>query len=84
VPDARSVQSRRPPRVLVTDKLGSYGGAHRELMASVEHLRSRYLTNRAKNSHQPTRQRERIRAHRRSPDYVPRRQVNNKGHNGRA
>ncbi|MEV6028866.1 hypothetical protein AB0L95_38575 [Streptomyces sp. NPDC052036] len=27
----------RVPRVLVTDKLKSYGLAHRELMASVEH-----------------------------------------------
>src|SRR5271166_5869542 len=47
------------PRVLVTDKLGSYQVAHRELMSSVEHRRSRYLNNRAENSHQPTRQRER-------------------------
>jgi hypothetical protein len=46
------------PRVLVTDKLGSYQVAHRELMSSVEHRRSRYL-NRAENSPQPTRQRER-------------------------
>ena len=47
------------PSVLVTDKLASYGVAHRELMPSVEHRRSRYLNNRAENSHQPTRQRER-------------------------
>jgi putative transposase len=47
------------PRVLVTDKLRSYGVAHRELMPSVEHRQSRYLNNRAENSHQPTRQRER-------------------------
>jgi putative transposase len=44
---------------LVTDKLGSYQVARRELMSSVEHRRSRYLNNRAENSHQPTRQRER-------------------------
>jgi putative transposase len=50
---------RYVPRVLVTDKLGSYQVAHRELMSSVEHRRSRYLNNRAENSHQPTRQRER-------------------------
>jgi putative transposase len=49
---------RYVPGVLVTDQLASYGVAHRELMASVEHRRSRYL-NRAENSHQPTRQRER-------------------------
>jgi putative transposase len=47
------------PRVLVTDKLASYGVAHRRLMGSVEHRRSKYLNNRAENSHQPTRQRER-------------------------
>ena len=34
---------RYVPRVLVTDKLASYGVAARELMASVEHRRSRYL-----------------------------------------
>ena len=47
--------------MLVTDKLGSYQVAHRELMSSVEHRRSRSLNNRAENSHQPTRQRERVR-----------------------
>jgi putative transposase len=47
------------PRVLVTDKLGSYQVAHRKLMSSVQHRRSRYLNNRAENSHQRTRQRER-------------------------
>ncbi len=50
---------RYVPRVLVTDKLGSYQVAHRALMSSVEHRRSRYLNDRAENSHQPTRQRER-------------------------
>ena len=34
---------RYVPRVLVTDKLASYQVAHRELMSSVEHRRSRYL-----------------------------------------
>ncbi|MFE4960303.1 IS6 family transposase [Streptomyces sp. NPDC056653] len=47
------------PRVIVTDKLRSYGAAHREVMPSVEHRSSKYLNNRAENSHQPTRQRER-------------------------
>ena len=50
---------RYVPRVLVTDQLGSYQVAHRELMSSVEHRQSKYLNNRAENSHQPTRQRER-------------------------
>ena len=48
------------PRVLVTDKLRSYTVAHREVMPSVQHRQSRYLLNRAENSHQPTRQRERV------------------------
>ena len=47
------------PRVLVTDKLASYGVAHRRLIPGVQHRRSKYLNNRAENSHQPTRQRER-------------------------
>ena len=48
---------RYVPRVLVTDKLASYGVAHRRLIRGVEHRRSKYLNNRAENSHQPTRQR---------------------------
>ena len=47
------------PRVLITDKLGSYGAAKRALMPDVEHRKSRYLNNRAENSHRPTRRRER-------------------------
>jgi putative transposase len=50
---------RSVPRVLVTDKLASYGVTHQRLIPSVEHRRSKYLNNRAENSHQPTRQRER-------------------------
>jgi putative transposase len=49
----------RPPRVLVTDKLASYPAAKRELMPRVEHRRHKGLNNRAENSHQPTRRRER-------------------------
>ena len=49
----------RPPRVLVTDKLASYPAAKQELMPGVEHRRHRGLNNRAENSHQPTRRRER-------------------------
>jgi putative transposase len=47
------------PRVIVTDKLRSYGVAHRQLLPKVEHRQSRYLNNRAENSHRPTRRRER-------------------------
>jgi putative transposase len=49
----------RPPRVLVTDKLASYPAAKKELMPGVEHRRHKGLNNRAENSHQPTRRRER-------------------------
>jgi len=55
------------PRVLITDKLPSYGVAHRELMPSVEHRKSKYLNNRAENSHQPTRQKERAMQRFKSP-----------------
>ncbi|WP_442481158.1 IS6 family transposase [Streptomyces sanglieri] len=51
--------TRTVPRVVVTDKLRSYGAAHREVMPSVEHRSHKGLNNRAENSHQPTRQRER-------------------------
>ena len=45
--------------MIVTDKLASYEVAHREILHSVQHRRSKYLNNRAENSHQPTRARER-------------------------
>ena len=47
------------PRVVITDKLKSYGAAKREILPGVEHRQSRYLNNRCENSHRPTRQRER-------------------------
>ncbi|MFL5158896.1 MAG: IS6 family transposase [Microvirga sp.] len=46
------------PRVIVTDKLGSYGAAKREILPGTEHRQSRYLNNRCEVSHQPTRRRE--------------------------
>ena len=49
----------RAPRVMVTDKLASYAAAKREVMPSVEHRKHKGLNNRAENSHQPTRRRER-------------------------
>ena len=49
----------RAPRVMVTDKLASYGAAKREIMPGVEHRQHKGLNNRAENSHQPTRRRER-------------------------
>ena len=47
------------PRKIVTDKLRSYGVAHRELIPAVIHDTSQYVNNRAELSHQPTRIRER-------------------------
>ncbi|MCX4784242.1 IS6 family transposase [Streptomyces sp. NBC_01264] len=52
-------KTRSVPRVIITDKLRSYGAAHRMVMPSVDHRSHKGLNNRAENSHQPTRQRER-------------------------
>jgi putative transposase len=49
----------RPPRVMITDKLASYAAAKRALLPGVEHRQHKGLNNRAENSHQPTRRRER-------------------------
>ena len=56
------------PRVIVTDKLRSYGVAQRQLLPKVEHRQSRYLNNRAENSHRPTRRRERQMQRFKSPE----------------
>ena len=50
---------RQEPSRLVTDKLGSYRVAHRDVMPLVTHDTTQYANNRAEVSHQPTRQRER-------------------------
>ena len=47
------------PRKIVTDKLRSYGVAHRELIPDTIHDTTQYANNRAEVSHQPTRVRER-------------------------
>jgi len=47
------------PKRLITDGLRSYGVACRALLPDVRHRTSRYLNNRAENSHRPTRRRER-------------------------
>jgi putative transposase len=44
---------------MITDKLASYGAAKREVMPGIEHRQHKGLNNRAENSHQPTRRRER-------------------------
>ena len=50
----------RAPRVLITDKLKSYAGANRDLGLNVEHRQHKGLNNRAENSHQSTRVREKV------------------------
>jgi putative transposase len=60
------------PRVLITDKLKSYGAAKQEILPGVEHRQHRYLNNRAENSHQPTRQRERRMQGFKSPGHAQR------------
>jgi putative transposase len=47
------------PRRLVTNGLKRYGVARRELLPEVRHRSSRYLNDRAENSHRPTGRRER-------------------------
>jgi putative transposase len=56
------------PRVLVTDKLASYRPAKRCVLPGVEHRRHKGLNNRAENSHQPTRRRERAMQRFKSPE----------------
>jgi putative transposase len=62
----------RAPRVLITDKLRSYAAAKREIIPGVEHRQHKGLNNRAENSHQPTRRRERIMKKFKSPRQVQR------------
>ena len=52
-------RQHRMPRVVITDKLASYGAAKKEITLGVEHRKHKALNNRAENSHQPTRSRER-------------------------
>jgi putative transposase len=56
------------PRIMVTDKLKSYGAAITELKLQVDHRQHKGLNNRAENSHQPTRQRERAMWRFKSPE----------------
>jgi putative transposase len=62
----------RHPRVIITDKLRSYGAAKRVVLPRVIHRQSRYLNNRAENSHHPTRQRERRMKRFKSPEHAQR------------
>ena len=53
-------KNKGEPRKIVTDKLRSYGVAHRELIPEAIHDTEKYANNRAELSHQPTRARERV------------------------
>ncbi len=48
------------PRRMITDKLGSYAAARRQVMPAVEHRSHKGLSNRAENSHLPFRRREQV------------------------
>ena len=60
------------PWKIVTDKLRSYGVAHRDLMPATIHDTDPYANNRAELSHQPTRVRERSMRGFSSPEQVQR------------
>jgi putative transposase len=60
------------PRVLITDKLQSYNAAEAELLPGVEHRQHKGLNNRAENSPQPTRERERRMRRFKSPGHAQR------------
>src|SRR5918996_1327693 len=61
-----------PPRRMITDKLGSYAAAQRQIMPEVEHRSHKGLNNRAENSHLPFRRRERAMQGFRSSRYLQR------------
>jgi putative transposase len=48
------------PRKIVTDKLRSYPVAHREVIPETIHVTDQYANNRAEQSHESTRVRERV------------------------
>jgi putative transposase len=48
----------RPPRRIITDELGSYAAARRQIIPRTEHRSHKDLNNRAENSHLPLRRRE--------------------------
>jgi putative transposase len=63
-------KSAKAPRVMITDKLKSYGAARKDMGLRIEHRQHKGLNNRAENSHLPTRRRERIMKRFKSPRQV--------------
>jgi putative transposase len=56
------------PRVIITDKLGSYVPAIKRVAPNADHRRHKRLNNRAENSHRPVRKRERAMQRFKSPE----------------
>ena len=54
----RLLGNNQAPRVIVTDKLRSYNRPIKSMCRNTEHRSHKGLNNRAENSHQPTRRRE--------------------------
>jgi putative transposase len=65
-------KAAKAPRVMITDKLKSYGAARKDMGLRIEHRQHKGLNNRAENSHQPTRRREWIMKQFKSPGQVQR------------
>jgi putative transposase len=55
----KTMKRHGSPRIFVTDKLRSYGAAMKEIGNVEKQETGRWLNNRAENSHQPLRRRER-------------------------
>jgi putative transposase len=55
----KAMRKHGRPEAIITDRLGSYGAALREIGASHRQETGRWLNNRAENSHLPLRRRER-------------------------
>jgi putative transposase len=60
------------PRVLITDKLGSYAAAKAEITPGIEHRQHKGLNNRAEASHRHTRRREKVMGRFKSPGQAQR------------
>jgi putative transposase len=60
------------PRVIVTDKLRSYGAAKSELAPGIEHRQHKGLNNRSEASHRHTRRREKVMGRFKSPGQAQR------------
>ena len=63
----RTMKQYGRPEVIVTDRLRSYRAAMREIGNEARQVTGRWLNNRAENSHQPFRRRERAMAKFRTP-----------------